>query len=92
MENYRASCPAEVEAFSKEVRWLCVRLLQDLEDQFKDDVKVQILGFLWSYSCFYFFGSSLASFVACKRGTGTRGILIWSLLSFCLKVLKGCIV
>lgn len=42
MENYRASCPAEVEAFSKEVRWLCVRLLQDLEDQFKDDVKIYL--------------------------------------------------
>lgn len=41
MEGYQDSCPNEVEGFRKEVKWLIVRLLQDLEDQFKEDVKVQ---------------------------------------------------
>ncbi|XP_019133379.2 exocyst complex component 3-like protein 4 [Larimichthys crocea] len=39
MEGYQDSCPNEVEGFRKEVKWLIVRLLQDLEDQFKEDVK-----------------------------------------------------
>lgn len=40
MEDYRATCPVQVEEFSKEVKRLNTRLLQDLEDQFKDDVKL----------------------------------------------------
>ncbi|XP_073339797.1 exocyst complex component 3-like protein 4 [Pagrus major] len=39
MEGYRDACPDEVEAFRKEVKWLIVRLSQDLEDEFKEDVK-----------------------------------------------------
>ncbi|XP_029972565.1 exocyst complex component 3-like protein 4 [Salarias fasciatus] len=39
MEGYQDDCPREVEGFRKEVKWLLVRLLQSLEDQFKDDVK-----------------------------------------------------
>ncbi|XP_060918524.1 exocyst complex component 3-like protein 4 [Labrus mixtus] len=40
MEGYQAACPQEVEGFRKEVKWLIVRLTQDLEDQFKEDVKL----------------------------------------------------
>ena len=40
MEGYGDACPAELEAFRKEVKWLIVRLLQGLEDQFKEEVKV----------------------------------------------------
>ncbi|KAI3367095.1 hypothetical protein L3Q82_008160 [Scortum barcoo] len=39
MEEYRDACPDGVEAFKKEVKWLIVKLRQDLEDQFKEDVK-----------------------------------------------------
>uniref|UniRef100_A0A671XJF5 Exocyst complex component 3-like 4 n=1 Tax=Sparus aurata TaxID=8175 RepID=A0A671XJF5_SPAAU len=39
MEEHRAACPDEVEAFKKEVKLLTVRLGQDLEDQFKEEVK-----------------------------------------------------
>lgn len=42
MEGYRDACPDQVEGFRKEVKWLIVRLMQDLEDQFKEDVKVQL--------------------------------------------------
>ncbi|KAM6912825.1 exocyst complex component 3-like protein 4 [Xenentodon cancila] len=38
MEGYQDSCPNEVEGFKKEVKWLIVRLMQGLEDQFKKDV------------------------------------------------------
>lgn len=41
MEEHRAACPDEVEAFKKEVKLLTVRLGQDLEDQFKEEVKVR---------------------------------------------------
>lgn len=43
MEDYRESCPDQVEKFKKEVKWLNVRLMQDLEDQFKEDVKVNYI-------------------------------------------------
>ncbi|XP_070698445.1 exocyst complex component 3-like protein 4 [Pempheris klunzingeri] len=39
MEEYRDACPGGEEGFRKEVKWLIVRLIQDLEDQFKEDVK-----------------------------------------------------
>uniref|UniRef100_UPI0037E9288A exocyst complex component 3-like protein 4 isoform X2 n=1 Tax=Semicossyphus pulcher TaxID=241346 RepID=UPI0037E9288A len=39
MEEYQQACPQEVEGFRIEVKWLIVRLTQDLEDQFKEDVK-----------------------------------------------------
>lgn len=41
MEGYRHACPDEVEGFTKEVRELIVGLMRDLEDQFKEDVKVR---------------------------------------------------
>ncbi|XP_041828791.1 exocyst complex component 3-like protein 4 isoform X2 [Melanotaenia boesemani] len=39
MDGYQDSCPNEVEEFRKEVKGLIDKLLQGLEDQFKDDVK-----------------------------------------------------
>uniref|UniRef100_A0A3Q3AZN8 Exocyst complex component 3-like 4 n=1 Tax=Kryptolebias marmoratus TaxID=37003 RepID=A0A3Q3AZN8_KRYMA len=39
MEGYQDSCPSELEGFRREVKWLNVRLMQSLEDQFKEDVK-----------------------------------------------------
>ncbi|GLD47615.1 exocyst complex component 3-like protein 4 [Lates japonicus] len=39
MDGYLGTCPDEVEGFKIEVKWLIVRLLQGLEDQFKEDVK-----------------------------------------------------
>ncbi|XP_045919063.1 exocyst complex component 3-like protein 4 isoform X2 [Micropterus dolomieu] len=39
MDGYQEACPGEVEGFRKEVKWLIVRLTQDLEDQFKEEVK-----------------------------------------------------
>ncbi|KAM9842135.1 exocyst complex component 3-like protein 4 [Aulostomus maculatus] len=39
MEEYQNSCPAQVEGFRREVRWLIARLMQALEDQFKEDVE-----------------------------------------------------
>ncbi|XP_029316652.1 exocyst complex component 3-like protein 4 isoform X2 [Cottoperca gobio] len=39
MEGYRDACPAEVEAFSKETKGLIFRLMDLLEDQFKEEVK-----------------------------------------------------
>ncbi|XP_047193654.1 exocyst complex component 3-like protein 4 isoform X3 [Scophthalmus maximus] len=39
MEGYLSACPGEVEDFRREVEWLSVRLMQGLEEQFKDDVK-----------------------------------------------------
>nr|XP_019966034.1 PREDICTED: exocyst complex component 3-like protein 4 [Paralichthys olivaceus] len=39
MEGYLSACPDEVEHFRREVKLLIVMLLQDLEDQFKEDVK-----------------------------------------------------
>ncbi|XP_026165816.1 exocyst complex component 3-like protein 4 [Mastacembelus armatus] len=38
MDEYQDVCPNEVEGFRKEVKWLIVRLVQDPEDQFKEDV------------------------------------------------------
>lgn len=42
MDGYQEACPGEVEGFRKEVKWLIVRLTQDLEDQFKEEVKVPL--------------------------------------------------
>ncbi|XP_033843934.1 exocyst complex component 3-like protein 4 [Periophthalmus magnuspinnatus] len=42
MEGYRLSCPSEVEALAKEVKWFNIRLLQELQDQFKDNVKIPL--------------------------------------------------
>ncbi|XP_023268712.1 exocyst complex component 3-like protein 4 [Seriola lalandi dorsalis] len=39
MEGYLATCPGEVEGFRREAKCLIVRLLQGLEDQFKEEVK-----------------------------------------------------
>ncbi|KAK9534183.1 hypothetical protein VZT92_009246 [Zoarces viviparus] len=39
MEEYRDSCPDEVDGFRQEATSLIIRLNQALEDQFKDDVK-----------------------------------------------------
>nr|XP_046269153.1 exocyst complex component 3-like protein 4 [Scatophagus argus] len=39
MEEYQAACPDEVEGFRREVRGLIDRLMEDLEDQFKESVK-----------------------------------------------------
>ncbi|XP_028995836.1 exocyst complex component 3-like protein 4 isoform X2 [Betta splendens] len=39
MEGYCSVCPLEVEEFRKEVKWLIVRLMEVLEDQFKEGVK-----------------------------------------------------
>lgn len=41
MESYQEACPDQVEGFKKEVKWLNARLTQELEDQYKEDVKVQ---------------------------------------------------
>lgn len=45
MNGYRDSCPKELEGFRREVMWLIVRLMQCLEDQFKEEVKV-VLSFI----------------------------------------------
>lgn len=42
MEGYSQDCPAEVESLSKEIKWFNVRLLQDLEDLFQDNVKIPL--------------------------------------------------
>ncbi|KAM7376383.1 hypothetical protein PAMP_006124 [Pampus punctatissimus] len=39
MENYRDTCAYQVDEFRQEVKRLIIRLIQDLEDQFKEDVK-----------------------------------------------------
>lgn len=39
MEGYQTACPQEVEGFKREVKLLIVRLSQNLEDEFKEDVK-----------------------------------------------------
>ncbi|KAM4723363.1 exocyst complex component 3-like protein 4 [Anableps anableps] len=39
MEGYQDSCPNEVEGFKREVKGLIVRLMESLEEQFKEDVK-----------------------------------------------------
>lgn len=41
MEVYNSPSPAESETFRKEVKRLMSRLMQSLEDQFKEDVKVR---------------------------------------------------
>ncbi|XP_024129343.1 exocyst complex component 3-like protein 4 isoform X2 [Oryzias melastigma] len=38
MDGYHESCPQEVDGFRKEVKSLIVRLMQSLENQFKEDV------------------------------------------------------
>lgn len=35
------ACPEQVSGFKEEVKWLIEQLLQELEDQFKVDVKVR---------------------------------------------------
>lgn len=40
MESYQEACPDQVGGFKKEVKWLNARLVQELEDQYKEDVKV----------------------------------------------------
>eukprot|EP00064_Thunnus_orientalis_P012164 superscaffoldBa00001830_g12198 len=39
MEDYRDTCPHQVEGFGQEVKGLITRLTQGLEDRFKEDVK-----------------------------------------------------
>ncbi|XP_068456290.1 exocyst complex component 3-like protein 4 [Clinocottus analis] len=39
MDQYRAACPDQLDGFRREASALIVRLMQALEDQFKDDVK-----------------------------------------------------
>ncbi|XP_042356662.1 LOW QUALITY PROTEIN: exocyst complex component 3-like protein 4 [Plectropomus leopardus] len=39
MDGYLDTCPQEVEGFRKEAKWLIIRLTQELEDQFKEEVK-----------------------------------------------------
>lgn len=39
-DEYKDSCPTQVEAFRKKATGLIGKLLEDLENQFKDDVKV----------------------------------------------------
>ncbi|XP_042244643.1 exocyst complex component 3-like protein 4 [Thunnus maccoyii] len=39
MEEYRDTCPHQVEGFGQEVKGLIIRLTQGLEDRFKEDVK-----------------------------------------------------
>lgn len=39
MEGYQDSCPNEVEGFKREVKGLILRLMESLEQQFKEDVK-----------------------------------------------------
>ncbi|XP_054913285.1 exocyst complex component 3-like protein 4 isoform X2 [Poeciliopsis prolifica] len=39
MAGYQVSCPHEVEAFKREVKGLIVRLMEVLEEKFKEDVK-----------------------------------------------------
>uniref|UniRef100_A0A3B4TIQ0 Si:dkey-45k15.1 n=1 Tax=Seriola dumerili TaxID=41447 RepID=A0A3B4TIQ0_SERDU len=46
MEGYLATCPGEVEDFRIEVKRLIVRLLQGLEDQFKEEVKPYLRGMM----------------------------------------------
>ncbi len=42
MEGYEDTCPVEVEEFRREVKWLIVRLMEDLQDQFKEEVQVRL--------------------------------------------------
>uniref|UniRef100_A0A8C6SL30 Exocyst complex component 3-like 4 n=1 Tax=Neogobius melanostomus TaxID=47308 RepID=A0A8C6SL30_9GOBI len=42
MEGYRQACPSEVESLSNEIKWFTVGLLQDLQDQFKEHVKIPL--------------------------------------------------
>ncbi|XP_067336202.1 exocyst complex component 3-like protein 4 isoform X2 [Channa argus] len=46
MEGYKDTCPGEVEGFRREVKCLIVRLVQVLEDQFKEDVKPYLRGMM----------------------------------------------
>lgn len=79
MDEYKASCPKEVEEFRREVTGLIGRFLQSLEDQYKAEVTVgertadqssnPSLRFLKP-------GSSRFSFVVCERGSEKEGILL----------------
>lgn len=40
MESYQEACPDQVEGFKNEVVWLNARLMQELKDQYKEDVMV----------------------------------------------------
>lgn len=40
VDEDRDACPDQWDTFKKEVEWLILQLRQDLEDQFKLDVKV----------------------------------------------------
>lgn len=40
MDEYRDACPDLVDGFKEEVEWLIEQLMQELEDQFKLEVKV----------------------------------------------------
>ncbi|KAF1374412.1 hypothetical protein PFLUV_G00228830 [Perca fluviatilis] len=42
MDGYQDTCPREVEGFRKEAKWLIIRLIQVLEDQYKDEVKLYL--------------------------------------------------
>lgn len=42
MEGYRQACPSDMASLSKEIKWFNARLLQDLQDQFKDHVKIPL--------------------------------------------------
>ncbi|XP_028420976.1 exocyst complex component 3-like protein 4 [Perca flavescens] len=42
MDGYQDTCPREVEGFRKEAKWLIIRLIQVLEDQYRDDVKLYL--------------------------------------------------
>ncbi|KAJ0063234.1 hypothetical protein NL108_015027, partial [Boleophthalmus pectinirostris] len=42
MEGYRQTCPSEVETLAKEIKGFNRRLLEDLQDQFKDSVKIPL--------------------------------------------------
>lgn len=80
MEGYQEACPDQVEGFWKEAKWLIVQLMQDLEDQFKEDVKVQLKYTVnltkrncrWKtqfcFSSIYFLSEQLFSIVVSKRG------------------------
>lgn len=52
MAGYQDSCPHEVEGFKREVKGLVVRLMEVLEEQFKEDVKVTQSGVFKYYRSF----------------------------------------
>ena len=40
MDRHRDACPDQVDAFTREARWLIEKLMKELEEQFKEDVQV----------------------------------------------------